>query len=244
MPALNDIGTIVRGSHPPLEEEVDTWERESPPIYDEPSLAPNSGPKLRASSSIQNSGHDESPPLISEDRESAKKATEPQKRNIGVEQGLSSSTPGAAAPVTWSKTVSSLGSRMVAIFGIISFAAGVGLGAILVSKSGWSSHARPSYESIAEANLAATKATSVAAAAPDSNLSEAVDQLKSVGTELTSLRQEIRSLAGELAQVRQAQQDLMATQARKSERPESRAPSRRSSRGKAVTAPVPAPVPD
>lgn len=240
MPALNDIGTIVRGSHPPLEEEVDTWERESPPIYDEPSLAPNSGPKLRASSSIQNSGHDESPPLISEDRESAKKATE----HIGVEQGLSSSTPGAAAPVTWSKTVSSLGSRMVAIFGILSFAAGVGLGAILVSKSGWSSHARPSYESIAEANLAATKATSVAAAAPDSNLSEAIDQLKSVGTELTSLRQEIRSLAGELAQVRQAQQDLMATQARKSERPESRAPSRRSSRGKAVTAPVPAPVPD
>ena len=243
MTALNNIGTIVRGSHPP--EELDTWERESPPIYDEPSLAPNSGPKLRASSSIQNSGHDKSPPLISEDLESAKKATEPQKRNIGgLEQGLSSSTPGAAAPVTWSKTVSSLGLRMVAIFGILSFAAGVGLGAILVSKSGWSSHARPSYKSIAEANLAATKATSVAAAAPDSNLSEAVDQLKSVGTELTSLRQEIRSLAGELAQVRQAQQDLMATQARKSERPESRAPSRRNSRGKAVTAPVPAPIPD
>src|SRR5262249_39597541 len=49
----------------------------------------------------------------------------------------------------------------------------------------------------------------VAAFAPDGSLSETSNQLQSIGSELTSLRKDVRSLADELAQIRQAQEDLI-----------------------------------
>jgi hypothetical protein len=223
---------------------MDTWERKSPLIYDEPDL----GPELSARSSIQNSEliDAEAPPLVSQSLDSENKNSQPQEKNVDrLKQGISSRTADAAAPATSSKTVSSFRSRTVVIFGMLSFASGVGLGAILVSKSDWNLHARPSYESIAAANPTPAQTTPAVASAPDSNLSETVNQLKSIGTELTSLRQdvreltslrqEIRSLAAELAQVREAQQNLMAAQAQavhKSERPDSRTSDHRNSRGR------------
>jgi len=196
---------------------MDSWERESASIYDQSPLA-NIGPELCARSSIQNSElvEAEAPPLVSRSLESANGNFEPRKKNVdGLKQSISPGRADAAASVTNSKTISSYGSRTVVIFGMLSFTAGLALGAILVPKSGPNLQARPSSESIAAANLASAKTTPVAASAAGSNLSETANQLKSVGTELTSLRQDIRSLAGELAQIREAQQDLMAAQAQR-----------------------------
>src|SRR5262249_15708153 len=114
-----------------------------------------------------------------------------------------------------SKTISSYGSRTVVIFAMLSFTAGLALGAILVPKSGPKFQARPSNESIAPANPASAKTTPVAASSAGSKFSETPNKLKTVGTQLISLRQDIRSLAGELAQIREAQQDLMAAQAQR-----------------------------
>jgi chromosome segregation ATPase len=100
------------------------------------------------------------------------------------------------------------------IFGTLSFAVGVGFGAILFSKSNWNlSNLRPTYESIAAhfANWAQT--TPLAISAPDISVSQTANQLRSIGTELNSLRQDMRSLAGELAQIREAQEHLTAAQA-------------------------------
>jgi hypothetical protein len=195
---------------------MDTWDRTS--IYDEPALTPNSGAELCARSSIQNSDLTEAqaPPLVSQNFEPTHENSQRPENNVDrLKHNVSSTTPNAEVstpPTTSSKTVWSIGSRTVVIFGMLSFAAGVGLGAIVVSKLGWNLHARPSYESIAAANLASAKTTPVAAqttpvaaSAPDSDLSEIANQLKSVGTELTSLREDVRSLAGEVAQIREAQ---------------------------------------
>ena len=91
---------------------------------------------------------------------------------------------------------------------MLSFAAGVGLGAILFSKTSWNLHAlRPAHESVAAplANLVSAQTTPVVASAADGSLSEPANLLQSIGTELTSLRQDVRSLAGEVAQIREAQ---------------------------------------
>src|SRR5262245_48129079 len=151
MTAQNNMEANVRGS-PCLEEERDTWDRESPPIYDESPLAPNLGPELCATSSTQNCELivDEAPPLIRQHLASPYKDSEPQENNAGrLKPGISSRIADVAAFATWSKTVSSLGSWTVLVFGLLSLVTGVGLGAILISKSGSNSLARPSYESIA-----------------------------------------------------------------------------------------------
>ena len=235
---------------------MDTWERESPSIYDGPTLIPNSGVELCARSSIQNSvlPEAEAPPLVSKNFESANENSEPAEKNVNrLKLSVSSTTPDAEVstpPATSSKTVSSVGSRTVVIFGMLGFAAGLGLGAILFSKSSWNLHAlRPAYESIAaRLHLVSAQTTPLAASTSDGSLSETANQLQSIGTELTSLRQDvreltslrqdIRSLAGELAQLREAQEGLIAgliaAQAqlvRKSERPGSRTSDPRDNRG-------------
>jgi hypothetical protein len=215
---------------------MDSWVREPYPSDHEAPLAPTAGPVLGASTSTQNNNAivDNSPPFIS-------RGVEPVGKNLGSKEKNADPLekdvfPGiaAAAPATNSKTP--LLSRTVASFGVLSFVAGFGLGAILLAKPDL--NARPSYEPIAP--VASAQTTPMVASAPESNLSETVNHLKSVGAELTSLRQDIRSLASELAQIREAQQDLMATLARKSQRPESRTSDRRNSRGKAVNNAAPA----
>ena len=233
---------------------MDTWERESSSICDEPTLIPNSGAELCARSSIQNSDltEGEAPPLVSQNSETESENPEPAEKNVGhLQHSVSPTTPNAevsAPPATSPKTVSSVGARTVVIFGMLSFAAGVALGAILFSKSNWNLHAlRPAYESIAP-HLAKAETPPVAASAPDGSLSETANQLQSIGKELTSLRQDVRelsslgqdikSLAGELAQIRQAQGDLIAAQAqpvRKSERAVSHTSDHRDKRGRRPT---------
>jgi hypothetical protein len=95
---------------------------------------------------------------------------------------------------------------------MLAFAAGLGLGAILFSESSWNLHAlRPAYESIAaRLPLVSVPTTPLAASTSDGSLSKTANQLQSIGTELTSLRQDVRSLAGELAQPREAQEGLIA----------------------------------
>ena len=226
---------------------MDTWERESPSIYDGPTLIPNSGVELCARSSIQNSvlPEAEAPRLVSENFESANENSEPPEKNVNrLKLSVSSTTPDAEVstpPATSSKTVSSVGSRTVVIFGMLAFAAGLGLGAILFSESSWNLHAlRPAYESIAaRLPLVSVPTTPLAASTSDGSLSKTANQLQSIGTELTSLRQDVRSLAGELAQPREAQEGLIAgliaAQAqlvRKSERPGSHTSDPRDNRGR------------
>jgi len=199
---------------------MDTWERTS--INDEPTLTPNSGAELCARFSIQNSDLTEAdaPPLVFQNPDPATENSEPAEKNVDHLQHSSSTTPVAEVstpPATRSKTVSSIGSRMVVIFGTLSFAAGVGLGAFLFSKPSWNLHlhASRSAEGSSAAPLAnSVQTTPVAAFAPDGSLSEIANQLQSIGSELTSLRQDVRelsslrqditSLADELAQISQA----------------------------------------
>src|SRR5215471_6444406 len=183
---------------------MDTWERTS--INDEPTLTPNSGAELCARFSIQNSDLTEAdaPPLVFQNSEPATENSEPAEKNVDHLQHSSSTTPVAEVstpPATRSKTVSSIGSRMVVIFGMLSFAAGVGLGAFLFSKPSWNLHVHASRS--AEGSSAApltnsVQTTPVAALAPDGSLSEIANQLQSIGSELTSLRKDVRSLADEL----------------------------------------------
>lgn len=213
---------------------MDTWERESPPISDESPLAPNLGPELCARSSIQNSELTAAEPSHSFAKAlSASEISEPHEKNVDRLKHRVSSTADAASAAISSEKISSFGSRTVVIFGMLSFAAGVGVGAILFSKSGWNlQSARPAFESMTKTNLVSAQTTPVAASAPDGNLSETANQLQSIGTELTSLRQDIKSLTGELAQIREAQQDLIAAQA---QRPDSRKTNHRDNRGRRPT---------
>jgi hypothetical protein len=183
---------------------MDTWERTS--IYDEPTLTPNSGLELCAKSSIQNSDltEAEAPSLVSQSFEPANENSQPPEDNVDrLKHNVSSTTPDAEVstpPATSSKTVWSIGSRTVVILGMLSFAAGVGLGAILFSKSSWNLQSlRTAYGSVAapSANLVSAQTMPVVASAPDGS--------QSIGAELTSLRQDVRSLADEVAQIREAQ---------------------------------------
>jgi len=227
---------------------MDTWERTST-IYDEPTLTPNSGVELCARSSIQNSDiiEAEAPPLVSQNFEPANEHSELPEKNVNtLKHSVASATPDtevSTRPATSSKTVSSIGSRMVVIFGMLSFAAGIGLGAILFSKTSWNLHAlRSAYGSSAAPLANSVQTTPVAAFAPDGSLSETANQLQSIGSELTSLRKDVRSLADELAQIRQAQEDLIvapqpvrklaqAQPVRKLERPVSHTSGHRDNRG-------------
>jgi hypothetical protein len=215
---------------------MDSWEREPYPSDGEAPLAPTAVPVLGVSASTQNNTAIvyNSPPFISGGVEPAGKNFGPKEMNANPLEHDIFAGIAAAESATNSKAPSL--SRTVAFFGVLSFAAGFGLGALLLAKPDL--NARPSSEPIAL--VASTQTTPMVASAPESNLSETVNHLKSVGAELTSLRQDIRSLASELAQIREAQQDLMATLARKSLRPESRTSDRRNSRGKAANNPAPA----
>jgi len=189
---------------------MDTWERTST-IYDEPTLTPNSGVELCARSSIQNSDitEAEAPPLVSQSFEPANENSELPEKNVDpLKHSVASTTPDTEVPTrpaTSSKTVSSIGSRMVVIFGMLSFAAGIGLGAILFSKPSWNLHALRSAYGSSAALANSVQATPIAASAPDGSLNETANQLQSIGSELASLRKDVRSLADELAQIREAQ---------------------------------------
>ena len=189
---------------------MDTWERTS--IHDEPTLTPNSEADLCARFSIQNSDitEAEAPPLVSQNFELANENSELPEKNVDpLKHSVTSTTPDtevSTRPATSSNTVSSIGSRMVVIFGMLSFAAGVGLGAILFSKPSWNLHAlRSAYGSSAAPLANSVQTTPVAAFAPDGSLSEIANQLQSIGSELTSLRKDVRSLVDEIAQIREAQ---------------------------------------
>jgi hypothetical protein len=189
---------------------MDTWERNVPSIYDQPPLTPNLGAELFERSGIQNTGltEAESPPLAAQNFEPAIVDTELPEKEVDRPKH-SSTTPDAevsSPPATNLKTVSSVGSRAVMISQVLSFAAGVGLGAILFSKSNSNLHAI---------------------------LGDTANQWQSIATELNSLRQDTKSLAGELAQIRGVQENLVAAQAElnsKSQRPDSPTSNRRDNR--------------
>jgi uncharacterized protein HemX len=191
---------------------MDTWEREFPSTYNEPTLTPHSGVELCERSGIRNSDltEAEAPPLASRNFEPANENTGlPEKEVDRPKPTLT--TPDAEVwtpPAANLKTVSSVGSGAVVIFGVLSFAAGVGLGAILFSKSNSNLHA---------------------------SLSDTANQLQSIATEVNSLRQDTKSLAGELAQIRGAQENLIAAQAEsvsKSQRPDPSTSDHRGNRGR------------
>ena len=219
---------------------MDTWERKSPSIYDP---APVPKPEARSGADSKANGSNlpetEAPSLVRENFESAERNSKPaDKRDDGLKQSVSSMRPDAEVttpPTTSAKRVSSIGWRTIVIFGIMSFTAGVGLTAVLFSKSGWDLQAlHPAYESIAASlpKLVSAENPPVASSAPDDATSQIANQLQSISAELsslrqdirelTSLRQDIRSLSDEIAQIRKAQEDLIKAEAesvRKSERP-------------------------
>jgi len=188
---------------------MDTWERTS--TYDETNLTPNPG-VVR----IQN--ETEAPPLVFQNSEPATENSEPAVKNV-LQHSVSPTTPVeevSTSTATSSKAVSSIGSRMVVIFGLLSFAAGVGLGAFLFSKPSWNLLALRSADRSSTAPLAnSVQTTPLAASEPDGSLSEIANKLQSIGSELSSLRQDVRelsslrqditSLSDELAQIREAQ---------------------------------------
>jgi hypothetical protein len=229
---------------------VDTWERKSPSVYD-PAPVPKSeaGSGADSKANVSHLPETEAPSLVRENFESAERNSKPaDKRDDGLNQSVSSMRPDAEVttpPTTSAKRVSSIGWRTIVIFGIMSFTAGVGLTAVLFSKSGWDLQAlHPAYESIAASlpKLVSAENPPVASSAPDDATSQIANQLQSISAELsslrqdirelsslrqdirelTSLRQDIRSLSDEIAQIRKAQEDLIRAEAesvRKSERP-------------------------
>src|SRR6516225_3533057 len=99
---------------------MDTWERTS--IHDEPTLTPNSEADLCARFSIQNSDitEAEAPPLVSQNFELANENSELPEKNVDPpKHSVTSTTPDIEVSATSSKTVSSIGSRMVVIFGTL-----------------------------------------------------------------------------------------------------------------------------
>ena len=213
---------------------MDTWERSAPPVYDEPTLIPKSEAELSAISKIQTPDLTEAkaPPLAAQTFAPANENSEsPDKTALPPKRIVSSTTPegeASLAAARGSKTVSSFGLRTIAIIGMLSFVAGATLGIVLFSKSGWNSHdQRSAYQANAASvpHPAATETTSMVAPVADGSLSETTNQLRAIGTELNSLRKELGSIAGEVAQIGKAQEELIAAQAqlaRKPQRPGSR----------------------
>jgi hypothetical protein len=213
---------------------MDTWERSTAPIYDEPTLIPKSEAELSAISKIQTPDLTEAkaPPVAAQTFEPANENSEsPDKTALPPKRIVSSTTPEGAASLAAAsglKTVSSFGLRTGAIVGMLSFVAGATLGIVLFSKSSWNSHdQRSAYESNAASvsHTAVTETTSMVAPVADGSLAETTNQLRTIGTELNSLRKDLGSIAGEVAQIRKAQEELIAAQAqlaRKPQRPGSR----------------------
>jgi hypothetical protein len=234
---------------------MDTWERKSPSIY-EPLPESVAGEDSKANGF--NLTEAEAPPLVTENFESAEENSEPtDKGDHGLKNSISSKTPDAevTAPTTTSaKRDASIGWRTVVIFGIMSFTAGLGLSAVLFSKSSWDLQAlHPAYESLAASlpKLGSAEGPPVARPAPAETLTRQTEnELQLISAELstlrqnvaelsslrqdikevTSLRQDIRSLSNEIAQIRKAQEQLISAEAesaRKSELPRSRPSDRR-----------------
>jgi hypothetical protein len=217
---------------------VDTWDRKSPSVYD-PAPVPKSevGSGADSKATGSNLPEIEAPSLVKENFESAERNSKPaDMRDDGLNQSVSSMRPDAEVttpPTTSAKRVSSIGWRTVVVFGIMSFTAGVGLSAVLFSKSDWDLQAlHPAYESIAASfsKLVSAENPPVASRAPDDATSQIANQLQSVSAELsslrqdirelTSLRQDIRSLSDEVAQIRKAQEDLIRAEAESVPKPE------------------------
>jgi hypothetical protein len=201
---------------------MDTWERSAPPIHDEPTLIPKSEAELSAISKIQPPDLTEAkaPPLAAQTFEPANENSEsPDKTALPPKRIVSSTTPEGEASLAVAsglKTVSSFRLRTIAIVGMLSFVAGVTLAVVLFSKSGWSlPDRRSAYESNAASvpNPARAQTTTMTASATDSSLSDTPNQLRFIGTELNSLRKDLGSLAGEVAQIRKAQEELITAQA-------------------------------
>lgn len=235
---------------------MDTWKRESPSIY-EPMPFPKSvadedskanGSNLTEAEAPPLVTENEAPPLVTENFESAEENSEPTDKGYHcLRHSISSKMPDAeetTPPATSAKRVSSIGWRTVVIFGIMSFTAGLGLSAVLFSKSGWDLQALHSaYQSIAASlpKLGSAESPPVARPAPAETLtSQTANQLQLISAELstlrqnvaelsplrqdikevTSLRQDIRSLSNEIAQMRKAQQDLNRAEAASVRKPE------------------------
>jgi hypothetical protein len=208
---------------------MDTWERSAAPIYDEPTLIPKSEAELSAISKIQTPDLTEAkaPPLAAQTFEPANENSElTDKTALSPQRIVSSTTPegeASLAAASGSKTVSSFGLRTIAIIGMLSFVAGATLGIVLFSKSSWNSHdQRSAYESNAASvsHPAVTEATSMVAPVADGSLGETTNQLRAIGTELNSLRTDLGSIAGEVAQIRKAQEELIAAQAQLARKPQ------------------------
>ena len=195
----------------------------------------------------------EAQPLVTENFESAEENSEStDKGDHDLKNSITSKTPDAEVttpPATSAKRVSSIGWRTVVIFGIMSFTAGLGLSAVLFSKSSWDLQAlHIAYESIAASlpKLGSAESPPVVRPAPAETLtSQTANELQFISAELStlrqnvaelgslrqdikevaSLRQDIRSLSNEIAQMRKAQEQLIRAEAefaRKSELPRSR----------------------
>jgi hypothetical protein len=234
---------------------MDTWERESPSIYERHPCPTSVADEDSKANDLTEA---EAPPLVTENFESADENSEStDKGDHGLKHSISSKTPDAEVttpPATSAKTVSSIGWRTVVIFGIMSFTAGLGLSAVLFSKSGWDLQAlHPAYESIAASlsKLGSAESPPVARPAPAETLtSQTENELQLISAELstlrqniaelgslrqdiqevTPLRQDIRLLSNEIAQMRKAQEQLIRAQAepaRKSELPGARPSDRR-----------------
>ena len=208
---------------------MDTWERSAPPIYDEPSFIAKSEAKLSARSKVQNSDLTEAkaPPLVAQTIEPANENSEFANTTVPPRKRIDpAATPDgelSLAAATGLKAVASFRLRTIAIFAMLSFVAGVCLASILMSKSGWNLFDRRSpYQSSAASlpNPASAQTPPMAASAVDRNLSETANQLRSIGAEISSLRKETGSLADELAQIRKAQEELIAAQAQLARKPQ------------------------
>jgi len=209
---------------------MDTWKRESPSIFEYRPFPKVTGEDPQAHAF--NLAEAEAPPLVTENFESAKENSEPhEKGDDGLKQA-STTRDVTSPPATSAKRASSIGWRTVAIFGIISFTVGLGLSAVLFSKSGWDLQAlHPVSESIAASltKLVSAETSPVTGSVPDDATSQTANQLQSIGAELsylrqdiralTSLRQDIKSLSDEIAQIRKAQENLIRAEAESLRKP-------------------------
>ena len=188
----------------------------------ETTLTPKSETELVPRTTVQNSdlAQTKAPSLVSETfglRADNSGRPNPQVQRLKHV----STTPDAEVSIptsTASQPVSSFGSRTVAICATLTLAAGSVLGVVWLSKSNlelrdWR---RPAESMIASFlnSSPSVRTTPPAPSEAEPKFTEIVNQLHLVDRELSSLRQDVRLLVNELAQMRKTQEDLMAGQAR------------------------------
>lgn len=206
-----DVSEPVRSS---LSFDTAFAQRTSSSIF-EPNLTPKSEAELMARSTIPHSdlAGTDAAPLVPQNVASEKEHPDWPDRAGGraFKQADSSMPPNAETPparAVRSGRVSSFGLRTITI--ILSFMAGAGV--IMLSNASWVLPWRPE-PAVAISSPASPQPSTATESALKESFSEMASQLESYRTELISLRQDIKSLFDELAQVRRAQEDLITAQA-------------------------------